>query len=113
MTNFIQAITNSQQADNHILYSLLFFLHFISSDLDQIDVDIPLSQFNEDLFIVATSFVELHNGIDTPDDMIADKTKTLRQLAQEVRTLSKLTDEQFQKKLLLDIALWKSLLEVN
>ncbi|MBN1396847.1 MAG: hypothetical protein JXA06_02335 [Bacteroidetes bacterium] len=113
MTNILQAITNSQICDNHILYSLLFFLHSTDPDFGHIDVDTPISQFDEDLFIVATSFTELHLGIDIPDAMLTDKSKTLRQFTDEIRVLPHLTDTEFQKKLLLDIALWKSLVEVN
>jgi hypothetical protein len=113
MTNIVQAITNSQICENHILYSLLFFLHFTDPDLGDIDINTAISQYDEDLLVVAISFVELHMGIDIPDNMLLDKTKTLRQFADQIRVLPHLTDTEFQKKLLLDIALWKSLMEVN
>jgi hypothetical protein len=113
MTNTIHAMITSPYADNHLLYSLLFFLHFIYPDLEHIDVDAPISQFDEDSLLIAGTFMELHQGIDIPDAMLADKTKTLRQMADEIRLLPKLTDELFQKKLLLDIASWRSILDMN
>jgi len=112
MTKTIRAM-NGQYADNHLLYSLLFFLHFTEPELGVINVDAPISQFDQDSLLIAGTFMELNWDIDIPDEMLLDKTKTLRQMANEIRTLPKLKDEEFQKKLLLDKVMWKALLDMN
>jgi hypothetical protein len=55
----------------------------------------------------------LHIGIDIPDNMLLDKTKTLRQFADEIRVFPHLTDTEFQKKLMADIAGWRAIIDVN
>lgn len=112
MTNTIQAM-NSQYADNNVLYSLLFFLHFTDPKLGIIDIDAPISQFDEDSLLIAGTFMELNLGIDIPDEMLLNKTKTFRLIAEEIRLLPKLSNEEFQKKLLLDKAAWRALLDTN
>ena len=52
-------------------------------------------------------------GVNTPDSYLEDTTKTVRQLAAEIRALPKLTDGEFQKKLLLDKAAWKAAVDCN
>jgi hypothetical protein len=64
MTNTIHALINSQEADNHILFSLLFFLNF--QKLGPIDIDTPISQVDEDALVIAVSLAESMLGIDTP-----------------------------------------------
>jgi hypothetical protein len=91
---------NIQVCDNHILYSLVFFLQFIDPDLGIIDVDAPISQFDEGNLVLAVSFMEMNMGIDVPDEYLLCN-KTLRQLADEIRLLPQLTDSDFRKKLLL------------
>ena len=113
MSNTLQAIINSPYADNYILYSFLFFLHFTGLESGTIDVDIPISRFDQNNLLVAVTFMELHQGIDIPDEMLLDKTKTLRQMADEIRILPKLKDTEFQQKLLLDLATWRTILDMN
>jgi hypothetical protein len=47
MTNLIHALLNSHEADNNVLFSLLFFLHF--QEIESVDVDRPISLLDEDL----------------------------------------------------------------
>jgi hypothetical protein len=63
--------------------------------------------------MLAVAFFELHQGIDIPDAMILDKSKTLRKLAEEIRHLPKLTDETFRKKVMMDKASWRAVLDRN
>jgi hypothetical protein len=114
MPNPIYTIVNSQVADNHCLFALLFFIHFIElPDLGTIDVDKPISQFDPDSLVLAVLILEMIMGVDTPDRYLEDTTKTVRQLAAEIRMLPKLSDKEFQKKLLLDKAGWNAAVDHN
>jgi hypothetical protein len=111
MTNTIHALINSHKADNHVLFSLLFFLHF--QKLGPIDINAPINQVDEDGLVIAVSLTESLLGIDTPDSYLVDRTKTVRQLSNEIRSIPKLSDSDFQKKLLLNIAGWRALVDMN
>jgi hypothetical protein len=111
MTNLIHALLNSHEADNNVLFSLLFFLHF--QEIESVDVDGPISQLDEDLLVIAISLMDSTFGIDVPESYLEDKTKTVRKLADEIRGLPKLTESEFQKKLLLSIAGWRSIMDMN
>jgi hypothetical protein len=114
MSNSINAFVTSQSADNHVLYSLLFFIHFEEPELGNIDVDTPISDIDEDTLIVAVSLLETILGVDTPDKyLLENKSKSLRNLASLIRELPKLTDETFCKKLKQDILTWKLIVERN
>jgi hypothetical protein len=63
---------------------------------------------------LAVGLFETIHGIDVPDDYIQNnKKKTLRQLADKIRLLPKLTDEKFQKKFMICKALLKIVNERN
>jgi hypothetical protein len=111
MTNTIHALINSHEADNHVLFSLLFFLHF--QKVENISIDGPISQVDEDALVIAVSLTESHLGIDTPEEYLVDKTKTIRELSNEIQLLPKLSDSDFQKKLLLNIAGWRAIVDMN
>lgn len=113
MPNIIRAILNSQDADNSTLYSLLYFIHLTLRDLDTLDVDAPIEIIDPDLLVLAVVFFELHQGIDLPDEMLEDKTKTLSELASEIRTLPKISDEEFRRKLLRTKAVSISVVDHN
>ncbi len=85
---------NSQQADNHILFTLLFFLYY--QGIETIDINSPISQITDDQLIIAVSLLETLHGIDVPDEYLADKTKTIRKLSDEIRSIPKLSDTEFQ-----------------
>jgi len=78
-----------------------------------IDVDSSISQFDPDSLVLAVSILKMIIGVNTPDSYLEDTTKTVRQLAAEIRALPKLTDGEFQKKLLLDKAAWKAAVDCN
>jgi hypothetical protein len=50
----------SQHENNHLLYSLPFFLHFTEHDLRNIDVDTRITHFNENNHVLAVSFMEMN-----------------------------------------------------
>jgi len=107
MSNSVNAFVTSQPTDNHILYSLLFFLHFEDPESNPIDIDRPISDIDKDTLILAVSLLETILGVDTPDKyLLENKSKSLRDLAQLIRALPKLTDEAFCKKLKQDILTW-------
>ena len=63
---------------------------------------------------MAVRFFETHHGIDDPDSFLtANKSKTLRQLVDEVRALPKLTDEAFFKKLKQHMLEWRVIMNRN
>jgi hypothetical protein len=68
---------------------------------------------DEDGIVIAVSLMESLLGIDTPEEYLVDRTKTVRQLAQDIRLIPKQSDSDFQKKLLLNIAGWRALLDMN
>lgn len=107
MTPTINAFIACQDADNHILFSLFYFIHFEDPELGNIDVDRPISEIEENTLIVAVSLLESVLGVDTPDSYILkNRSKSIRQLAEEIRALPKLSDEAFFKKLKQDILTW-------
>jgi hypothetical protein len=112
-TNTVREILYSQDADNSTLYSLLYFIHLTLQNLDEIDVNAPIETIDPDLLVLAVVFFELHQGIDLPDEMLENKTKTLRQLAEEIQTLPKISDEEFRGKLLRTKAVSKSVVDHN
>lgn len=99
MSNTFQAILDSQDAPNHILYSLLYFIHNKRPDFE-IDINAPISQIEDCFLVLAVGFLELHHGIEICDAMVEDKSQTFVQLADAIITLSKLSDELFQWQLL-------------
>ena len=99
MSNSAQTILNSQSADNHFLYSLLFFIHHERPDVE-IDINAPIDQIEECYLVLAAVLIELCLGIDVPDALLTDRTQTFVQLADAMRTLPKLSDEVFQWQLL-------------
>ncbi len=106
MTNLIHALINSHEADNHVLFSLLFFLHF--QEVESVDVNGPISQVDEDLLFIAISLMDSIFGIDIPESYLEGKTKTVRKPAEGIRGPPKLSDSEFQKKSLLSTAGWRS-----
>jgi hypothetical protein len=100
MSNTVTSILESHDAPNHILYSLLYFIHHEQPELE-IDINAPIEHIEEHVLVLAVCLSEIIRGIDVPDKMILDRTKSLQQLADEIRLLPKLMDEEFQKKLLL------------
>jgi hypothetical protein len=68
---------------------------------------------DEDLLVIAISLMDSIFGIDVPESYLEDKTKTVRKLAEEIRGLPKLSDKDFQKKLLLSTAEWRSIMDMN
>lgn len=106
MTNSVNAILESQDAPNYILYSLLFFIHLEQPDIE-IDIHAPIEGIEEHVLVLAVSLFEIIQGINVPDEMILDRTKTFQQLADEMRLLPKLSDEEFQKKLMLTKAAFR------
>jgi hypothetical protein len=113
MFNPLFALVNSQAAENHTLFSLLFYIHLVHPILAPINIDGPLNQIDEDGLIVAVSMLELLLGVNTPDEYLQDATMTIRQLADKIRLLPKLSDDEFQKKLLRDISIWRSVVNAN
>ena len=99
MSNTVQAILDSQEAPNHILYSLLYFLRVEQPDL-VIDINAPIDQIEECFLVMAAVLVELCLGIDVPDALLTDRSQTFVQLADVMRTLPKFSDEVFQWQLL-------------
>jgi len=113
MSNTIKAFLNTQPADNHILWALLFFLNF-EVEPKQFNVDGPISEIDEDDLIVAVSLMESILGIDVPDSyLIENKSRSLRQLANEIRDLPLLTDAQFAMKLRESILSWQAIMNRN
>jgi len=102
MTNLIHALIKSHEADNNVLFSLLFFLHF--QEIESVDVDGAISLLDEDLLVIAISLMDSTFGIDVPEGYLEDKTNTVRKLSEKIRLLPKLSESEFQKKLLLSIA---------
>ena len=106
MLNTLYALIKSN-ADNHVLFTLLFFLYY--QGIETIDINSPISQITDDQLIIAVSLLETLHGIDVPDEYLADKTKTIRKLSDEIRSIPKLSDTEFQKKLMLNNAAWRSI----
>jgi hypothetical protein len=113
MSNTIKAFLNTQPAENHILYSLLFFLNF-ENENGNVNVDAPISDIEEDTLVLAVSLFETHQGIDVPDSYLTEnKSKSIRQLADEIRELPKLSDDAFFKKLKEIILSWQTVIARN
>jgi hypothetical protein len=92
---------------SYILCSTLYFIHLEQPDIE-IDINTPIESIEEHVFLVlAVSLFEIIQGINVPDEMISDRTKTFQQLADEMRLLPKLSDEEFQKKLMLTKAAFR------
>lgn len=113
MSNTINAFLNTQPADNHVLFALLFFLNF-EDEPRYFDIDAPISEIDEDTLVSAVVLLETILGIDVPDSYLTEnKTRSLAQLAEEIRALPKLSDEQFFKKLKVNILDWKAVMNRN
>lgn len=52
-----------------------------------IDVNAPISQFDQEGFVLAVGSFEMYHGIDFPDEFLPDNRKTLRQLADGIQLL--------------------------
>jgi len=98
MSIVIDAFLKTPTVENHVLFSLLFFLNCEDED-GTFNADAPISDIEPYILIVAVSLFESNQGINVPDSYITEnKSKTLRQLAEEIRALPKLTDKAlFQK----------------
>lgn len=113
MSLIIDAFLKTQPVENQVLFSLLFFLNCEDED-GTFHADAPISEIEPYVLIVAVSLFESNQGINVPDSYITDnKSKTLRQLAEEIRALPKLTDEAFCKKLKQDTLTWRVMMERN
>ena len=63
MSNSVNAFLSSQPADNHLLFSLLYFIHFEDPELGPIDVDWQIGDIDADTLILAVAFWESLNGV--------------------------------------------------
>jgi hypothetical protein len=88
MSNTVNAILDSQDVPNHVLYSLLYFIHHERPDVE-IDINAPIDQIEESYLVMAAVLVELCLGIDVPDALPTDRSQTFVQLADAMRTLPK------------------------
>jgi hypothetical protein len=87
MTNINEASISSHLSDNHILYSLIKFLHYFKDPyLGHIDIDAPIGTLDEVTFLTAVSLFETHHDFIVPDLTLADKNKSLRQIANEFKS---------------------------
>jgi hypothetical protein len=99
MIDLLTTFISSQLENNHILFSLLLFLHFDKPEQGFINADTLISDIEQGSFAIAVLFVATILGIDIPDSYLTDKSKTLRELAKEIKTLPRLTDAEFKEKL--------------
>ena len=113
MLNTVKDPPTGQPHDNHILHSLITFLQFKDPNLGDIDIEAPIGALDEIRFLLAVSLFETHYGFNIPDFTLADKNKSLRQLAEEIKTLAKIHDASFFKKHTPDIAARNSEVDRN
>jgi hypothetical protein len=113
MSHTINTFLNTQPTENHILFALLFFLNF-ENDSKIYEADAPIREIDEDVLVLAVSLMETILGIDVPDSYLTEnKSKSIRQLATEIRALPPLTDEAFYKKLKENILSWQTVIARN
>ena len=112
MSSLVHTFESTPVAENSTLYALLFLINGLV-DCAVTDVDTPLCSIEDATLIFAVHMIELLNGIDVPENLIADKKKSLRKLAEEIKILPRLSDEVYKKNLMTSKFWWRAATETN
>lgn len=112
MTSLFKTFASTPAAENHTLFSLLFLINGLV-DCAITDVDTSIDNIEEATLIFAVHMVELLNGIEVPESILADKKKSLRKLADEIKGLPRLSDEVYEKKLMTSKFWWRAVIDGN
>lgn len=98
-----QAIRDAKPTDNHLLFSLLYFLRREDENAIDVDIDIPIKNLfsatlTEDALGLVIALFELHHAIDIPDSF-CDWDLNIREFLRRLSTLPRLGPEEYRKHL--------------
>ena len=112
MAAVFQTYINTPPVENSVLYSLLFFINGIGDTL-VIDTDTQIRNIEENILTCSVHIIEMILGIEVTDDILANKKQSLRQLAETIKMIPKLSDEAYEKKLMNAKFWWRSVIDSN
>lgn len=112
MTSLFQTYASTPAAENNTLFALLFLINGLV-DCAVTDVDTSINNIEDATLIFAVHMVELLNGIEVPESLLADKKKSLRKLADDIKVLPRLSDEVYEKKLMTSKFWWRAVIDGN
>ena len=112
MTSLVHTFESTPVAENSTLFTLLFLINGLV-DCAVTDVDTPFCSIEEATLTFAVHMIELLNGIDIPESLLANKKKSLRKLADEIKVLPRLSDEVYEKNLMTSKFWWRAATETN